>query len=122
MCIRDRNQIYWLDQINGARTLDVFDVHSYVGDNVDTTGPTNSQLRAAAGKVYRTYWDPQYYNSGNEADWITTTQPNRGVTFLIPRLKALVNAIYPGTDVYKRQRLNFTCVFTARSIRVDSSH
>jgi hypothetical protein len=93
------NQIYWLDQINGARTLDVFDVHSYVGDNVDTTGPTNSQLRAAAGKVYRTYWDPQYYNSGNEADWITTTQPNRGVTFLIPRLKALVNAIYPGTPL-----------------------
>jgi hypothetical protein len=93
------NQIYWLDQINGARTLDVFDVHSYVGDNVDTTGFTNSQLRAAAGKVYRTYWDPLYENSGSEADWITTTQPNRGVAFLIPRLKALVNAIYPGTPL-----------------------
>jgi len=93
------NQIYWLDQINGARTLDVFDVHSYVGDNVDTTGFTNSQLRAAAGKVYRTYWDPLYENSGYDADWITTTQPNRGVTFLIPRLKALVNAIYPGTPL-----------------------
>ena len=93
------NQIYWLDLINGARTLDVFDVHSYVGDNVDTTGFTNSQLRAAAGKVYRTYWDPLYENSGYDADWITTTQPNRGVTFLIPRLKALVNAIYPGTPL-----------------------
>ena len=93
------NQIYWLDQINGARTLDVFDVHSYVGDNVDTTGFTNSQLRAAAGKVYRTYWDPLYFNSGYDADWITTTQPNRGVTFLIPRLKALVNDIYPGTPL-----------------------
>jgi hypothetical protein len=93
------NQMYWLDQINGVRTLDVFDVHSYVSDNVDTTGFTNAQLRAAAGKVYRTYWDPMYYNSGNDADWITTTQPNRGVTFLIPRLKALVNTIYPGTPL-----------------------
>jgi hypothetical protein len=40
-----------------------------------------------------------YENSGYDADWITTTQPNRGVTFLIPRLKALVNAIYPGTPL-----------------------
>jgi len=93
------NQVYWLDQINGARTLDVFDVHSYVGDNVDTTGFTNAQLRAAAGKVYRTYWDPMYSNAGIDQDWITTTQPNRPVTFLIPRLKALVNAIYPGTPL-----------------------
>jgi len=93
------NQIYWLDQINGARTLDVFDVHAYVGDNVSTTGYTNSQLRAAAGKVYRTYWDPTYSNSGYDADWFTTTEPNRSVTFLIPRLKAMVNAIYPGTPL-----------------------
>jgi Glycoside hydrolase family 44 len=93
------NQINWLDKINGARTLDVFDVHSYVGAKVSTTGYTNAQLRAAAGMVYRTYWDPTYYNSGYDADWITTTQPNRGVTFLIPRLKALVNATYPGTPL-----------------------
>src|SRR5271165_7200717 len=86
------NQVSWQDQINGARTLDVFDVHSYVGPNVSTSGYTNAQLRAAAGMVYRTYWDPAYFNSGYDADWITTTQPNRGVTFLIPRLKALVNA------------------------------
>ena len=93
------NQINWLDKINGARTLDVFDVHSYVGANISTTGFTNAQLRAAAGMVYRTYWDPTYYNSVYDADWITTTQPNRGVTFLIPRLKALVNATYPGTPL-----------------------
>ena len=93
------NQIYWLDQIKGARSLDVFDVHAYVGDNVSTTNFTNSQLRAAAGRVYRTYWDPTYYNAGNDVDWMTTTEPNRGVTFLIPRLKALVNAIYPGTPL-----------------------
>jgi len=93
------NTIYWLDQINGARTLDVFDVHAYVGPNVDISKFTNSQKRAAAGMVYRTYWDPLYYNKDIDADWITTTQPRRGVTFMIPRLKALVNAIYPDTPL-----------------------
>src|ERR1017187_5280139 len=93
------NQIYWLDQINGARTLDVFDIHAYFGDNISTTGFTNPQMRAEVGKFVRAYWDPAYSNSGNDADWITTTQPNRSVTFLIPRLKAMVNAIYPGTPL-----------------------
>ncbi len=93
------NHVYWLDQIHGARTLDVFDIHAYVSPNVSTTSYTNSQLHAAAGSVYRTYWDPTYYNSGYDADWITTTEPTRGITFLIPRLKALVNAIYPGTPL-----------------------
>jgi hypothetical protein len=93
------NQINWLDQINGARTLDVFDIHAYFGDNVSTNGLTNPQIRAEVGKYVRTYWDPTYYNAGDDADWITTTQPNRGVTFLIPRLKALVNGIYPGTPL-----------------------
>ena len=93
------NQINWQDQINGGRTLDVFDIHAYFGDNISTTGFTNPQLRAEVGKYVRTYWDPLYSNSGYNADWITTTQPNRSVTFLIPRLKALVNAIYPGTPL-----------------------
>ena len=93
------NQINWLDRINGARTLDVLDVHAYAGPNVDTSKFTNAQKRAAAGMIYRTYWDPKYYNAGNDADWITTNEPDRGVTFIIPRLKALVNAIYPGTPL-----------------------
>ena len=93
------NQLKWQDQIDGTRTLDVFDMHAYVSENVPTTGFSNSQLRAATGRVYRMYWDPTYYNSAYDADWITTTQPNRGVLFLIPRFKALVNAIYPGTPL-----------------------
>ena len=74
------NQINWLDQINGTRTLDVFDIHAYFGDNINTTGFTNPQMRAEVHKYLRQYWDPTYYNSGDDADWITTTQPNRGVT------------------------------------------
>ena len=93
------NQINWLDEINGRRTLDVFDIHAYFGDNISTTGFTNPQLRAEERKYLRTYWGPTYYNSAYDADWITTTEPNRGVPFLIPRLKALVNAIYPGTPL-----------------------
>jgi hypothetical protein len=93
------NQINWLDQINGYRTLDVFDIHAYFGDNIDTTGFTNPHLRTEVNKYLRTYWDPTYYTAGDDADWITTTQPNRAVPFLIPRVKAMVNAIYPGTPI-----------------------
>ena len=93
------NQVNWKDRIKRTRSLDVFDIHAYFGDNIDTTGFTNPQLRAEVGKYVRTYWDPVYSNAGYDADWITTTQPNRSVTFIIPRLKALVNAIYPGTPL-----------------------
>jgi hypothetical protein len=93
------NQVKWQDQINGSRTLDVFDIHAYFGDNIDTTGFTNHQMRAEVGKFVRQYWDPTYSNAGFDADWITTTQPNRSVAFIIPRMKALVNAIYPGTPL-----------------------
>ena len=40
------NQIYWLDKINGARTLDVFDIHAYADAN--TAGLTTAQLQALA--------------------------------------------------------------------------
>ncbi len=93
------NQVNWLDQINGKRTLDVFDIHAYYGDNIDTTGYTNPQLRKEVNKYVRQYWDPTYSNTGFNQDWITTTEPQRGTAFLIPRMKALVNAIYPGTPL-----------------------
>jgi len=39
------NQISWFDRINGARTLDVFDIHAYAD-----CGPTNQfHQRAASG-------------------------------------------------------------------------
>ena len=93
------NQIYWLDQINGARTLDVLDIHAYLALAVDTSSYTNSQKRTAAGNLGRTYWDPTYTMPSFDQDWITTTQPNRAVVFQIPRIKALANAIYPGTPL-----------------------
>ena len=93
------NRIYWRDLIRGERTLDVVDIHAYAGPNVDTAKLSDSEKRAAAVGMYRSYWDPTYVYPGNDADWMTTMQPVRSVQFEIPRLKALVNAIYPGTPL-----------------------
>jgi hypothetical protein len=93
------NQIYWLDQINGARTLDVFDIHAY--PDAGTTGLTTAQLQALSADIYRDYWDPTYVSTSGTINQIyaTSMQPNRTIPFRIPRMKALVNSIYPGTPL-----------------------
>jgi hypothetical protein len=93
------NQVYWLDQINGSRTLDVFDVHAYADAN--TSGLTKAQLQALAVSVYRDYWDPTYVSTSEEINqqYATMMEPSKTIPFRIPRLKAMVNAIYPGTPL-----------------------
>jgi hypothetical protein len=93
------NQVNWLDTINGARTLDVFDVHAYPDAN--TSGLTTAQLQALSADVYRDYWDPTYVSTSGTVNqqWATSIQPNKTIPFRIPRLKAMVNAIYPGTPL-----------------------
>lgn len=93
------NQIYWLDQINGSRTLDVFDVHAYPDAN--TSGLTKAQLQALAISVYRDYWDPTYVSTSGTINqqYATMMEPSKTIPFRIPRLKAMVNAIYPGTPL-----------------------
>jgi hypothetical protein len=92
------NQVKWLDQINGARTLDVFDIHAY-GDGGPTTNFTNAQLQAATVKVAGYYWDPATVNQNTNNTYTTNEEPNPGIPFVIPRFKAMVNAIYPGTPL-----------------------
>jgi len=92
------NQIYWFDQIDGARTLDVFDIHAY-GDAGPTTNFTNAQLQAATAKVAAYYWDPATVNQDTNNTYTTNEEPNPGIPFIIPRFKAMVNAIYPGTPL-----------------------
>jgi len=92
------NQIKWLDQINGARTLDVFDIHAY-GDGGPTTNFTNAQLQAATVKVAGYYWNPATVNPDTNNTYTTNEEPNPGIPFIIPRFKAMVNAIYPGTPL-----------------------
>jgi hypothetical protein len=93
------NQINWFDQINGSRTLDVFDIHAYAEAN--TSGLTTAQLQALSASVYRDYWDPTYVSTAGDINQIytTTVEPNYTIPFRIPRMKALVNAIYPGTPL-----------------------
>ena len=93
------NQIKWMDTINGSRTLDVFDIHAYAEAN--TSGLTTAQLQAVSASVYRDYWDPTYVSTAGDIDQIytTTVEPNYTIPFRIPRMKALVNAIYPGTPL-----------------------
>ncbi|MGA2084236.1 MAG: glycoside hydrolase family 44 protein [Terracidiphilus sp.] len=92
------NQIYWFDQINGARTLDVFDIHAYA-DCGPTTNFTNAQLQAATVKCAGYYWDPATVNPDTDNTWTANEEPNPGIPFHIPRFKAMVNAIYPGTPL-----------------------
>jgi len=92
------NQVKWMDQINGARTLDVFDIHAYA-DCGPTSGFTNIQLQAATVACAGFYWDPATLNSNTNNIWTTSEEPNPGIPFVIPRMKALVNEIYPGTPL-----------------------
>ncbi|MGO9775103.1 MAG: glycoside hydrolase family 44 protein [Terracidiphilus sp.] len=92
------NQIEWLDQINGARTLDVLDIHAYA-DGGPTTNFTTAQLQAATVKVAGYYWDPVTVNPDTNNTYTTSEEPNPGIPFHIPRFKAMVNAIYPGTPL-----------------------
>ncbi len=93
------NQVYWLDKIHGVRTLDVFDVHAYPDAN--TSGLNTAQLQALAASVYRDYWDPTYVSTSGVVtqQWTTSMQPKYSIPFRIPRMKAMVNAIYPGTPL-----------------------
>jgi hypothetical protein len=93
------NQIKWMDQINGARTLDVFDIHAYADG-----GPTSgiNQFTASGG-----YGQGSWLLLGSESPltriqintYTTNEEPNPGIPFHIPRFKAMVNAIYPGTPL-----------------------
>ena len=92
------NQVYWMDKTNGARTLDVFDIHAYA-DCGPTTNFTNTQLKAATVACAGFYWDPATVNQDTNNTYTTNEEPNPGIPFVIPRMKAMVNEIYPGTPL-----------------------
>jgi hypothetical protein len=94
------NEVYWRDQIAGTRSLDVFDIHAYP-DTPDTSSFTTVQKQALAVRIFRDYWDPTYVSESTSINqpWATSIQPNRTIPFRIPRMRALVNTIYPGTPL-----------------------
>src|SRR5579862_604156 len=98
------NQIYWQDQISGTRSLDRFDIHAYPDAPItDSSGNPlpKSQLQALATSIYRDYWDPTFVSPSTTINqpYATSIQPNKTIPFRIPRMRALVNSIYPGTPL-----------------------
>ena len=93
------NEVSWRDSIDGVRSLDVFDIHAYPEGPNGISSQSKAQKQAASIRVFRDWWDPTYTSENSEANQIyaTSIQPNRTVTFRIPRMKALMNTIYPGT-------------------------
>ncbi len=90
------NQVAWSDAVSGNRTLDIFDIHAY--PDADAGGLSAAQLQALAVQAYRDWWDPTYNSA---AAYIVkggfSNEPLDGKPFRIPRMRALVNQIYPGT-------------------------
>ena len=92
------NQIAWNDAVNGARTLDIFDVHAY--PETSASGLTTAQAQALALSSTRDWWDPTYTSQAwFGTNSVTTNQPLDTKPFRIPRLRAWANAIYPGTPL-----------------------
>jgi fibronectin type 3 domain-containing protein len=93
------NQVYWQDQISGARSLDIFDLHAYPDAN--TNGLSKTQLQALAASIYRDYWDPTFVSPSSSINqpWATNIQPNKTIPFRIPRMRAIANMTYPGTPL-----------------------
>jgi glycosyl hydrolase family 44 len=94
------NEVYWRDQIAGTRSVDVLDLHAYP-DTPNTSGYTLPQKRSLALRIFRDYWDPTYVSVGSDIDqkWTTFIQPKKTIPFRIPRMRAIVNMIYPGTPL-----------------------
>ncbi len=92
------NEVAWSDAAMGARSLDIFDIHAYP-DGPDTTNFTQAQKQALAVRIYRDWWDPTYTSEASYiADGGFSNEPLDAKPFRIPRMRAIVNQIYPGTQ------------------------
>jgi len=94
------NEVYWQDKLAGTRSLDVFDIHAYP-DGPDTSSFTQAQKQALTLRIYRDYWDPTYVSESGSINqnWATFLQPKKTIPFRLPRMRAVVNMIYPGTPL-----------------------
>ncbi|MHB8734062.1 MAG: glycoside hydrolase family 44 protein [Terriglobales bacterium] len=90
------NEIAFADRVAGARALDDFDIHAY--PDVDTSKLSDADAAALRLRSTRDYWDPTYLQEGyiGTDQYATQTQPRRNYPARIPRMRALLNSIYPG--------------------------
>jgi hypothetical protein len=85
-------QVRLHDQQVGRRSLDVLSVHNYPQSGVFPTGndPKSNALRLRSTQQL---WNPNY----TDESWLSRTEGGR--LQLIPRLRAWVDAYYPGTQI-----------------------
>jgi hypothetical protein len=94
------NEILFNDVVAGTRSFEVFDVHAYF-NGPSTSGMTTAQIQAAALRETRDWWDSTYVSESGTVNqqWATSLEPDRTVAFVIPRMRAIANSIYPGSPV-----------------------
>jgi fibronectin type 3 domain-containing protein len=91
------NEVAWRDEINGARTLDIFDLHAYPETSIPSLTATT---KALVLRSTRDWWDPSYTSEAwFGTNSVTAEEPLDGRAFRIPRARAWANAIYPGTPL-----------------------
>lgn len=83
------------EQANGVRLLDYFALHFYPqGDGVMLGSAGDAATQALRLRSVRALWDPTYADES----WIAGTSDGPAVR-LIPRMKAWIDANYPGTKL-----------------------
>ena len=91
------NEVAWSDKVVGARSLEAFDIHAY--PDADTGSLSTTQKQALAARIYRDWWDPTYASA---AQYVVnggfSNEPVDSKPFRIPRMRAILNATYPGTQ------------------------
>jgi fibronectin type 3 domain-containing protein len=95
------NEVLWSDEIAGTRSVDVLDIHAYPDGPDNLSSDTLAQQQAAALRIFRDYWDPTYVSESSAVNqqFVTQIQPLRTIPFRLPRLRAMLNMIYPGTPL-----------------------
>jgi len=83
------------EQQSGTRLLDYLDIHWYPQENVFGSPAGDAALQAKRLESVRSLWDATY----TDPFWQQNGAPDDGVIRLIPRLKDLVAANYPGTKI-----------------------
>jgi hypothetical protein len=94
------NEVYWADQTSGKRSLDWWDLHAYPTGNI-TSSTTIAQAQTMAMQVTRDFWDPTFLSQDPDINQplVTSLQPNPTIALRLPRMRAMINSIYPGTQL-----------------------
>lgn len=85
------------EQQTGDRPIDYLDLHFYPQNGVDLRDAGNPDMQALRLRSTRALWDPTY----RDESWIGGDDQAEDMRYvrLIPRMRAWVNANYPGTKL-----------------------